>query len=130
MGMIVFSFFPGAMLWSALVFFSTVCEYRGSNLLRLRAIAPICGVSRLQENMSHIFQIYLPVRPVKGIFMAGRLLAYAIAWNRPRFASQHRASAGESLDAEIEMKRLAANTWHVRYIALYRESGSVGTCAE
>ena len=54
----------------------------------------------------------------------------SIAWNRPRLASQHRVPVpnAESLDAE--MRSLAANTWHVRYISLYQEICSVGTCAE
>jgi peptidoglycan/LPS O-acetylase OafA/YrhL len=56
-----------------------------------------------------------------------RLLAYSIAWNKPDLASEHLIDT-KTIDAE--MLGLAAGTWHVPYISLYREiCGSEG-CLE
>jgi peptidoglycan/LPS O-acetylase OafA/YrhL len=57
-----------------------------------------------------------------------RLLVYSIAWNEPSLASEHLVASLGSLDAE--MQRMAANTWHVRYISLYREVCGAQSCAE
>jgi peptidoglycan/LPS O-acetylase OafA/YrhL len=57
-----------------------------------------------------------------------RLLAYSIAWNKPELASQHLVASLGSLDSE--MQTMAANTWHVPYISLYREICEAGRCAE
>ena len=46
-----------------------------------------------------------------------RLLAYSIAWDKPRLASEHLVASPRALD--VEMQRLAASTWHVPYISLY-----------
>jgi peptidoglycan/LPS O-acetylase OafA/YrhL len=57
-----------------------------------------------------------------------RLLAYSIAWNKPNLASQHLVAGQEPLDEE--MLGMAANTWHVPYISLYREICAGDGCAE
>jgi peptidoglycan/LPS O-acetylase OafA/YrhL len=57
-----------------------------------------------------------------------RLLVYSVAWNKPNLASEHLVASLGSLDAE--MQRMAANTWHVRYISLYREICGAQSCAE
>ena len=57
-----------------------------------------------------------------------RLLVYSVAWNEPNLASEHLVGSLASLDAE--MQRMAANTWHVRYISLYREICGAESCAE
>jgi peptidoglycan/LPS O-acetylase OafA/YrhL len=57
-----------------------------------------------------------------------RLLAYSIAWNRPSLASQHRVASTGHQDAE--MQSMAANTWHVPYISLYREICKAEGCIE
>ena len=57
-----------------------------------------------------------------------RLLAYSVAWNKPNLASEHLVASLGSLDAE--MQGMAANTWHVRYISLYREICGAQSCAE
>jgi peptidoglycan/LPS O-acetylase OafA/YrhL len=57
-----------------------------------------------------------------------RLLAYSIARNKPNLASQHLVASLGPLDAE--MQSMATNTWHVRYISLYREICGADGCAE
>jgi peptidoglycan/LPS O-acetylase OafA/YrhL len=57
-----------------------------------------------------------------------RLLVYSVAWNEPHLASEHLVASLASLDAE--MQRMAANTWHVRYISLYREICGAQSCTE
>jgi peptidoglycan/LPS O-acetylase OafA/YrhL len=57
-----------------------------------------------------------------------RLLAYAIAWNKPGLASQHLVAGPKFLDAE--MQQIAETTWHVRYISLYDEICSTTGCLE
>jgi hypothetical protein len=57
-----------------------------------------------------------------------RLLAYSIAWTKPGLASQHLVAGSKILDAE--MQRMAATTWHVPYISLYREICSTESCIE
>jgi hypothetical protein len=57
-----------------------------------------------------------------------RLLAYSIAWTKPRLASQHLVDNTKVLDAE--MQRLAASTWHVPYISLYHEICGADGCLE
>jgi peptidoglycan/LPS O-acetylase OafA/YrhL len=56
-----------------------------------------------------------------------RLLAYSIAWNKPDLASEHRVDT-KTIDAE--MQNLAADTWHVPYISLYREICGTEGCLE
>jgi len=57
-----------------------------------------------------------------------RLLAYSVAWNNPKLASEHRVANSSVLDQK--MQNLASNTWHVPYVSLYREiCGSQG-CIE
>ncbi len=56
-----------------------------------------------------------------------RLLAYSIAWKKPDLASEHRIDT-KTIDAE--MQQLAASTWHVPYISLYREICGDGSCLE
>jgi peptidoglycan/LPS O-acetylase OafA/YrhL len=57
-----------------------------------------------------------------------RLLAYSIAWNEPDLVSHHLVPGPASLD--IRMQSLAANTWHVPYISLYREICRINGCEE
>jgi len=57
-----------------------------------------------------------------------RLLAYSVAWNKPRLASQHLIAANDALDAK--MQQMAAETWHVPYISLYRNICDDKSCAE
>jgi peptidoglycan/LPS O-acetylase OafA/YrhL len=57
-----------------------------------------------------------------------RLLAYSIAWNRPGLASEHRVPANETLD--VEMQQMAAETWHIPYVSLYRDICDDKNCAE
>lgn len=57
-----------------------------------------------------------------------RLLAYSVAWNDPNLVSEHLIASFRSLDAE--MQSMAANTWRVRYISLYREICGAQNCAE
>jgi peptidoglycan/LPS O-acetylase OafA/YrhL len=56
-----------------------------------------------------------------------RLLAYSIAWNQPHLASEHRIDT-KTIDAE--MQDLAASTWHVPYISMYREICGAEGCLE
>jgi peptidoglycan/LPS O-acetylase OafA/YrhL len=57
-----------------------------------------------------------------------RLLAYSIAWNQPRLASHHLVANSGSLDTKMQL--LAANSWHVPYVSLYREICRAEGCAE
>lgn len=57
-----------------------------------------------------------------------RLLAYSIAWNKPRLPSQHLVLGPKLLDAE--MQQIAATTWHVPYISLYNEICDSSSCLE
>jgi hypothetical protein len=57
-----------------------------------------------------------------------RLLAYSIAFNKPRLASQHLVASLGSLDSE--MQSLADRVWHVPYVSLYREICGADGCAE
>jgi peptidoglycan/LPS O-acetylase OafA/YrhL len=57
-----------------------------------------------------------------------RLLAYSIAWKNPRLASQHLVPGSAVMDAR--MQNLAANTWHVPYISLYKEICDADGCVE
>jgi peptidoglycan/LPS O-acetylase OafA/YrhL len=57
-----------------------------------------------------------------------RLLAYAITWKQPELPARHLLSQAGLLDARLE--GLAANSWHVPYISLYKEICSDGVCAE
>jgi len=57
-----------------------------------------------------------------------RLLAYSIAWTKPGLASQHLVASSKILDAE--MQSMAASTWHVPYISLYREICGADGCVE
>jgi peptidoglycan/LPS O-acetylase OafA/YrhL len=57
-----------------------------------------------------------------------RLLAYSISWNQPELPAQHRMT-GDALD-DAKMEELAANTWHVPYLSLYKAICNNGVCAE
>ena len=57
-----------------------------------------------------------------------RLLAYSIAWNKPNLAQQHRASYSPVMDAQ--MRNLAENSWHVRYVSLYLATCESDRCLE
>jgi len=57
-----------------------------------------------------------------------RLLAYSIAWNKPKLPSQHLVPGSRSLDTE--MQRLAAETWHVSYVSLYQAICGPDGCVE
>lgn len=57
-----------------------------------------------------------------------RLLAYSIAWNEPALPSQHLVAGSSTLDAR--MQSLAANSWHVPYVSLYRAICGPSACAE
>jgi hypothetical protein len=57
-----------------------------------------------------------------------RLLAYSIAWNLPELAAQHRVSENGLLDARLAS--LAANTWHIPYVSLYKATCNDGDCTE
>ena len=54
------------------------------------------------------------------------LLAYSIAWKRPDMVGHHRIGERESLDAELQ--ELAASTWRVPYISLYKAICRDGEC--
>jgi peptidoglycan/LPS O-acetylase OafA/YrhL len=57
-----------------------------------------------------------------------RLLAYSIAWNLPELPAQHRVSENALLDSQLAS--LAANTWHVPYVSLYKAICNDGECTE
>ncbi|MDR3751455.1 MAG: acyltransferase family protein [Terracidiphilus sp.] len=57
-----------------------------------------------------------------------RLLAYSISWNKPGLAHEHLLASSAVIDAL--MQGMAANTWHVPYISLYRTICSKDGCVE
>jgi hypothetical protein len=57
-----------------------------------------------------------------------RLLAYAVAWNKPGMPAKHRVAYTASLDAQWQ--NLAANTWHVPYVSLYQALCDQHGCTE
>ena len=57
-----------------------------------------------------------------------RLLAYSIAWNKPKLAHQHLAPYSAVLDSE--MRNLAENTWHVDYVSLFQATCGRDSCLE
>ncbi len=57
-----------------------------------------------------------------------RLLAYSIYWNQPDFPTQHRTSLSKDLDSQFAT--LAANTWKVPYLSLYKATCNTGVCIE
>ena len=57
-----------------------------------------------------------------------RILAYSIAWNEPNLASQHFMANQQILDAE--MQRMAATSWRVPYVSLYKVICGTGGCLE
>src|SRR5215467_5470410 len=57
-----------------------------------------------------------------------RLLAYSIAWNKPKLAQQHLAPYSAVLDSK--MRNLAENTWHVDYVSLFKATCESDTCLE
>ena len=57
-----------------------------------------------------------------------RLLAYSIAWNKPKLAQQHLAPYSAVLDSQ--MRNLAENTWHVDYVSLFRAACESDRCLE
>jgi peptidoglycan/LPS O-acetylase OafA/YrhL len=57
-----------------------------------------------------------------------RLLAYAIAWNKPDLAKRHLVARQKSLDQK--MQALAAGTWAVPYISIYQALCRDDVCIE
>ena len=57
-----------------------------------------------------------------------RLLAYAVAWNRPGLVGQHRMADGALLDAEME--RRSRDEWHVPYVSVYQAICDSDRCME
>jgi len=57
-----------------------------------------------------------------------RLLAYSIAWNKPKLAQQHLAPYSAVLDSK--MRNLAENIWHVAYVSLFQATCESDTCLE
>jgi len=57
-----------------------------------------------------------------------RLLAYSIAWNKPKLAQQHLAPYSAVLDSE--MRNLAEHTWHVDYVSLFQATCGRDSCLE
>jgi peptidoglycan/LPS O-acetylase OafA/YrhL len=57
-----------------------------------------------------------------------RLLAYAITWNKPDLASQHRLASSPAIDAK--MQSMADNTWHVPYVSPYQAICNSEGCVE
>ncbi len=57
-----------------------------------------------------------------------RLLAYSIAWSKPGLAGQHRRMEPALLDAQL--RREAAEVWHVPYVSLYEGVCGNGGCTE
>lgn len=57
-----------------------------------------------------------------------RLLAYSISWNRPNLVVSHRERYSEPLDKKLQ--DLAANTWHVPYVSIYKAICDQGNCQE
>lgn len=57
-----------------------------------------------------------------------RLMAYAVSWNKPEMVAQHRILVDAVTDARLA--EMAANTWHVRYVSLYKAICNAGNCTE
>ena len=57
-----------------------------------------------------------------------RLLAYSIAWNKPKLAQQHLAPYSAIMDAR--MRNLADNEWHVEYVSLFQATCGGDRCLE
>jgi hypothetical protein len=57
-----------------------------------------------------------------------RLLAYSIAWNKPKLAQQHLAPYSAALDSK--MRNLAEGTWHVEYVSLFQATCGNDSCLE
>jgi peptidoglycan/LPS O-acetylase OafA/YrhL len=57
-----------------------------------------------------------------------RLLAYSIAWNKPKLAQQHLAPYSALMDAQ--MRNLAENRWHVDYVSLFQATCQSDRCLE
>jgi hypothetical protein len=57
-----------------------------------------------------------------------RLLAYSIAWNKPKLAQQHLVPYSAVLDSQ--MRNLAENTWHVDYVSLFQVTCESDGCLE
>lgn len=57
-----------------------------------------------------------------------RLLAYSIAWNKPKLPQQHLAPYSAVMDSE--MQNLAENTWHVDYVSLFQATCASDRCLE
>ena len=57
-----------------------------------------------------------------------RLLAYELAWHQPGLAAKHRLAYTAPLDKQWQ--ELADNTWHVRYVSLYKALCDQQDCAE
>jgi hypothetical protein len=57
-----------------------------------------------------------------------RLLAYSIAWNKPELASQHLLAYSPAMDEQ--MQKIAASTWQVPYISLYKAICQGQSCIE
>jgi peptidoglycan/LPS O-acetylase OafA/YrhL len=57
-----------------------------------------------------------------------RLLAYSIAWNKPKLAQQHLVPYSAILDSQ--MRNLAENTWHVDYVSLFQATCANDSCLE
>jgi peptidoglycan/LPS O-acetylase OafA/YrhL len=57
-----------------------------------------------------------------------RLLAYSIAWNKPKMPSSHLVAGPEQMDSQ--MQELATTKWHVPYISLYKEICKAGGCLQ
>lgn len=57
-----------------------------------------------------------------------RLLAYSIAWNKPKLAQQHLAPYPAVMDSQL--RDLAKNTWHVEYISIFQATCQGDRCLE
>ena len=57
-----------------------------------------------------------------------RLLAYSIAWNKPKLAQQHLAPYSAVMDSQ--MRTLAEHTWHVDYVSLFEATCDSDRCLE
>jgi peptidoglycan/LPS O-acetylase OafA/YrhL len=57
-----------------------------------------------------------------------RLLAYSIAWKKPRLGHEHLLAYSPIMD--VQMRNLAENSWHVPYISLYKAACGSDRCLE
>lgn len=57
-----------------------------------------------------------------------RLLAYSIAWNKPKLAQQHLAPYSAVMDSQ--MRNLAEHMWHVDYVSLFQATCESDGCLE